>query len=296
MKDKYQSLLEDLKKALDKRDHLTEATSAFDILDTVEFAQAKEEWEGFEDTYEGQLALIEAAKDRESNAVKYIFSLLLPIITKVFWDKYLGKSSVHRARRMAQGDDKEFLGEVFMLLLDDESPLDSFDPTKYSRETNLIQKLGYYIMRYLEHLTRKLNRATTRKGLTGKLKKDEHDNLQMGSYEAHYENNDDIATEQDFLEGVAFDQWTDFVLDPTLDEQKSPTYREVLTAVLDQESFNVTQLAKSLMPERGQAAATSLLRQRLSGLKSVFDQYGISQDTFAGLLKNYGAKTLLEEL
>lgn len=268
-------------------------SALLDLSDTAEFRAAKEEWEGFEETREGQLVLIEAAKERDMGAVKYIFMLLLPQIRKAFWSYYLGPNAGARRSRLEQGAESEFLSEVFIRLLDTPSPLDSFNPDKYEGDTDLINKLGFYVQNYLKSMAIRANSKESRKGITGKIGGE--DEPSYSAYEDNEHGQEVYNAEDRALNSELFSQWVEMSTDPILDALQYPSSRDILKAILEQETFSINKLIAALAVP-GRNFGQFWMRKRLAKVKDILESYEIDREAFMTLLTYPGPVVLADEL
>lgn len=303
---------------------LREAIDTFKkLLSQSDIAEANEAWADFADDYEGQVELLQAAKDGDITAINYLYLQLIPQISSVFWNNYLGKDARHRRRRIEQGDHLAYASMVYEVLLsasiqtgDEEavkakmratsgasdveqeyealmgtaSPLRTFDPEVFDTDTNLIQKFGFYLIGALKNEATKHNRRERRGGLTGKTTGD--DEVSNVSYEATFDGDDERAHE---FAGYAAtenqDSWERFVADSALDAGREPTARDVLRDFLDQEEkFNVAEVAEKY------GATNQTIRNRLGGMADILQKHGIDQKAFGQLLSSRGGKALAATL
>jgi hypothetical protein len=305
---------------------LREAIDTFKkLLSPADIAEANAAWADETKSHVGQLALLEAAKEGDVTAVNYLYLQMIPQVSSVFWNNFLGKDPRYRRQRISQGEHLAFASMVYEVLLSasiqtgDEktvkarmksrsghddvdqayedlmgtaSPLRTFDPDVFDENTNLIQKFGFYLIGALKNESIKYNRKERRGGLTGKRGKDDVEDVKNVSYEAHFDSNDEHAHDfDDFANTENLDSWSQFVGDGALDAGKTPTARDVLRDFLAQEeNFNVSVVADKY------GATNQTIRNRLGGMADILKKHGIDQQAFGQLLKTHGGRALAAQL
>ena len=146
-----------------------------------DLAAAQEAMEGL-----SELEIIELAKNKDMDAINYIFDKTRKPIAKAFWTYYLGPDKKKWAKkRIDRGDAITYLNMVIeMLLSDDANPIKSFDPAKMqAKEGDLINKLGYYIMRYAQSASFKAIRSDKAGGITDSADNAKTQSLDSDKYE-----------------------------------------------------------------------------------------------------------------
>jgi len=305
---------------------LREAIDTFKkLLSPEDIAEAKEAWADFADDYDGQVELIEAAKEGDITAVNYLYLQMIPQVSSVFWNNFLGKDPGYRRQRISQGDHLAFASMVYEVLLsasvqtgDEEavkdrmrthsgtedvdqqyedlmgtaSPLRTFDPEVFDSDTDVIKKFGFYLIGALKNEAIKYNRRERRGGLTGKKGAGDEEDAKNVSYEAHFDANDEHSHDfDDFAKTENSESWEQFVQDPALDKGRAPTARDVLRDFLDQEEkFNVAAVAEKY------DATNQTIRNRLGGMADILKKHGIDQESFQQLLATHGGQALAAQL
>lgn len=305
---------------------LREAIDTFKkLLSPADIAEANEAWADFANDYDGQVELIQAAKEGDITAINYLYLQMIPQVSSVFWNNFLGKDPRYRRQRISQGEHLAFASMVYEVLLsasvqtgDEEavkdrmrayggtddvdqqyedlmgtaSPLRTFDPTIFDEDTDVIQKFGFYLIGALKNEAIKYNRKERRGGLTGKRGKDDAEDAKNVSYEAHFDSNDEHAHDfDDFSKTENLESWQQFVKDPALDAGRAPTARDVLRDFLDQEEkFNVSAVADKY------GATNQTIRNRLGGMADILKKHDIDQQAFQQLLASNGGQALAAQL
>lgn len=305
---------------------LREAIDTFKkLLSQSDIAEANEAWADFADDYDGQVELLQAAKEGDITAINYLYLQLIPQVSSVFWNNFVGKDARYRRQRIEQGDHLAYASMVYEVLLsasiqtgDEEavkarmkghsgaedveqeyadlmgtaSPLRTFDPEVFDEDTNLIQKFGFYLIGALKNEAIKYNRKERRGGLTGKKGAGDVEDAKNVSYEAHFDSNDEHTHDfEDFAKTENSESWSQFVKDPALDAGREPTARDVLRDFLDQEDkFNVASVADKY------GATNQTIRNRLGGMADILQKHGIDQQAFGQLLTSHGGQALAAQL
>lgn len=305
---------------------LREAIDTFkSLLSPRDIAEANKAWADFAKDHDGQVELLQAAKEGDITAVNYLYLQMIPQVSSVFWNNFLGRDPRFRRQRISQGDHLAFASMVYEVLLsasiqtgdekavkarmqgyvgasdvDQEyddlmgtaSPLRTFDPSVFDEDTNVIQKFGFYLIGALKNEAIKYNRKEMRGGLTGKRGKDDVEDAKNVSYEAHFETNEEHALDSnDFAKTENLEAWHQFVEDPTLDSGRKPTARDVLRDFLSQEEkFNVAAVAEKY------GATNQTIRNRLGGMADILKKHGIDQPAFQQLLTTWGGRKLATQL
>ena len=318
-----------------------EAINTFkELLSAREIAEATEIWEQFAGDYYGQVELLDAARSGDTTAINFLYLKLIPQITSVFWNNFLGRDAGHRQRRLLQGDQYEFASIVYQTLMsahiqnmstedalatmkgnmaslnpnsqidtfEDEyadmmgaqSPLNTFDPSHFDEETNVIEKFGYYLMGALKNESMKFNKHERRGGITGNREAGKEDVVNMSfegateglDIDADHINYSGMVDEGDFHQSENMDAWEKFAKDPELDDERfKPSTRDVLIEFLNQEDkFDVMDAANKFGTTR------MTLRSRLKGMADILEYHNIDQDTFLRLLKDNGGPKLASYL
>lgn len=296
------------------------------LLTSTEKAAAQEAWGDLADDHAGQVEILQAAKDGDITAINYLYLALIPQISSVFWNNFVGKDTRHQRRRIEQGDHLAYASMVYEVLLsasvqtgseDDvkarmknqsgysdvdaeyealmgtASPLRTFDPDVFDEDTDVIKKFGFYLIGALKNESIKYNRKERRGGLTGKRVSNDMDDAKNVSYEAHFDGAEDARTNaySDYEDTDNDESWEQFVKDPALDSGREPTSRDVLRDFLDQEDkFDVTSVAEKY------GATNQTIRNRLGGMADILQKHGIDQSAFQRMLATNGGKALAASL
>jgi len=250
-----------------------------EFLSFNEKSLAEKTWGEVVTSREGQIELLNAAKEGDPTAINYLFLKSSAILGKVFTTTFLGSNPRSIKTRIARGDQNVFVGLVYDILYgaskkDKASPLNTFDPDVFSEDTDLIKKFGYYLMRYVEAEAIRYNKAERKEGITGNISSEEERAIRK-SYSLDSEESPDIITgdvENDLAE--IKQDFKKFLEDPELNKKIGKfSLKDLFKEVVKNKDFDVSELSSTL--ELSQTRVTSLLRQ----LGELFSDYDItSQD------------------
>lgn len=139
--------------------HLTEET--YEIgrdksgRKTPEFQRAIDTWKDVVKTHAGQLELIEAMRNRETDAINYFMDRSGGIIYKNY------KKSTPAFSRGEFAENYEnayqaFVNEAYLMFLGDKSPVDTFKENRVSEDVDLIRALVIWSGRYFNKIAGKM--------------------------------------------------------------------------------------------------------------------------------------------
>lgn len=139
--------------------HLTEET--YEIgrdkrgRKTPEFQRAIDTWKDVVKTHAGQLELIEAMRNRETDAINYFMDRSGGIIYKNY------KKSTPAFSRGEFAENYEnayqaFVNEAYLMFLGDKSPVDTFKENRVSKDVDLIRALVIWSGRYFNKIATKM--------------------------------------------------------------------------------------------------------------------------------------------
>lgn len=259
-----------LEKIKEKLNRLLEASvdvnQLFDsLVSPVAAASAARKYEGKEKTREGQLEILNDAKNGDVDAVNYLYLRYLKIAKKVFWKYFIGPDKSYGMQKVYNGDITEFISAAYFLLGNTEStnPHNSFDPSVYSENTNILNNFAYYYFRYLQSAAFKILRKEGIAGLSGSgannlrnFKNEGGDeiirdnNISVESVDEYHSNDKDIATE-DFSDReinnmTASKIYNDFI--EWLRANKSERYVEIFKNMAAGESYVDTAKKLGIKP------------------------------------------------
>lgn len=267
----------DLKKLIEASES---PDSIFEGLVSIpQIAEARAKCEPLMNTREGQLKILNQARNGDESSAIFLYERYMPIIKKAFWKYYIGPNKQFSSKKLQNNDAAEFATTAFMMLISDDgtSPYRTFDPEKFSDSANLITQFAYYYYRYLQNEAFKLLRKNN-KDKTIRWAKDRKDNEDKDlnidayddstsdiSYDEYFQNNDEVATE-DFSDTnnlaqifKEFGEW--------LKANKNPKLYKLFMMRYQGESF--ADIAKALGYARGAGA-----REQFEKIKKWFkEQY-----------------------
>lgn len=150
--------------------HLTEET--YEIgrdksgRKTPEFQRAIDTWKDVVKTHAGQLELIEAMRNRETDAINYFMDRSGGIIYKNY------KKSTPAFSRGEFAENYEnayqaFVNEAYLMFLGDKSPVDSFKENRVSEDVDLIRALVIWSGRYFNKIAGKMRTDYDTAGIQG---------------------------------------------------------------------------------------------------------------------------------
>ena len=178
------------------------------------------------------------------------------------------------------------------------SPLNSFDPTAYSPETDLIPKFAWYLRGAMMNETQKKNTDQSRNGVTGSLSKEEAEAVVGATSIDSYEDPDRDLAHGDLDQGHAYvefmDAWEDFTNSPELDRGKAPTPREVLKFFLMQDTHFSSDSMKAA--EAHFDTWRNNITDRMGLVGKAMKRAGLTQEGFIQLIKTAGGTELADTL
>lgn len=160
-------------------------------------------YKDLEKTREGQLQILEEARDGDRDAIIYLYKTYLPLVLKAYWKYFIGPDKKAGSNKITQEGAQDFLTHAYELLSDtnETSPYKTFDPSKFDDNANLIKQFSYYFFRYLQNeaikLAKKYNKGAFSSYSFGKEGKNTHDmfNGDMMNPEEHRLSIDDNSEE-----------------------------------------------------------------------------------------------------
>lgn len=125
-------------------------------------------YKDLENTREGQLKILEDAKNGDKMAIIYLYKSYLPLVTKAYWKYFIGPDKKAGSNKITQEAAQDFLTHAYELLADvnETSPYKTFDPSKFSTDTNLVKQFSYYFFRYLQNEAIKLAKKYNKGGFS----------------------------------------------------------------------------------------------------------------------------------
>jgi len=218
---------------------LQETINTFNTwISPVRINKANAEYDELSKTQEGQLKILNDAKNGSTVAADYLFYQYRPIIAKAFWKYFLGPNKKYHAQRIAAEADKDFASLAYHMLLgaEDPSPYRTFQPSKFDSKANLIKQFGYYLYRYLQNEAIKLIRAESLKGMTGNVAST--DDVKVSTYDS----DEEISTQDTSITDVDFKEtWLAYLKKLKKDY---PKYYDVIK--LRSRGLNLNQIASRL--------------------------------------------------
>lgn len=216
---------------------------------------AKEKYSSLESTRDGQLKILSAARSGEEDAVIYLYDQYLPLIRKVYWKYFIGPNKNYGKDKFQQEAVYDFISTAYEMLAGhgETSPYKTFNPDKFSVETNIVKQFSYYFFRYLQNEAIKLARSMT-KGAFSNAKLNSEDSpeekVSVSSYEDYLDNSTETATD-DHAEAVTlrvmlndFKDW--------LEANKDDKYTTVWNMKF--QGYSMAEIAKALGLPREQYA------------------------------------------
>ena len=239
---------------------LLEATDAFNkYLSQSDVDKAMATYPNIKDR-KTQLKVLKDAKNGDLNAVNLLYYTYKGLTSKAFWKYYLGPDKKYWPSRLRAGEDYDFASRAYELLASPDaktSPYKTFDIKKFSPETDLIKKFGYYFFRYLQSEAFKMLRAKGMQGLSGNIPQNEE--INVASYEDVNDNSEEASSPsgtEDIDLRLTLDSFTD-----TLPAK----YKKVFE--LKRQGMGVLDIAKTL------GIAHVSVRSYLEKIKELWDAY-----------------------
>jgi hypothetical protein len=309
-----------------------ETTKAFnEVLTPAEQEKARDKWEDLAQNYDGQMQIIEAAKNGDVTAVNYLYMQLIPQIASVFWKNFLGPEAKYRQKRISEGALYDYLATVYLVLLsapysemeEDEaiskwkqnvrvnntsdnwdfsmmyddlssirSPLNTFDANYFDEDTNLIDKFGYYLMNYLKSEAKKMNYAEKRGGLTGKKRRGSEDDVNAS---VPFESIEQHVYEgpREEIENIELSSaWESFVVDiNSQTDEREPQPVDVLAEYMRNEG-------KLSVKDLAEVFDTSsqTIRNKLTKAADLMKNHNMDASDLKALLKRFGGADLADDL
>jgi len=267
--------------------------------------EARDKWDPITQTHEGEIECIDAARAHDETAINYLFLRLLPQIGKTFWTNFLGPNPAAQKHRINNEQAMEtFAGMAYEAFLNDGSeggsaPLVHFDPSKFDNQTDIIDKLGYYITSALSNESLKYNRNRDRGGFTGNIPKGDRKLATVDSLDAHLDGDGEEGTRREIADARSHtfddatanvDAWGTFCEDDDLDDagRGRVSTRQVLVSFLKVGS--TTEVAKALEIQN------SIVLSKMRNVPSILARHGLDEGSFANLLASASKDELIAVL
>jgi hypothetical protein len=131
------------------------SVNTFDtIISDSQREKARERYGHLANSQEGQIEILKAASKGTPLAAIFLYDRLQKVIAKAFWKYHMGPNKSTHHNRIKAGAAKDFVSLAFELLMDGKrspSPYTTFDPSKFSPQSDLIKQFAYYLYRYLQN-------------------------------------------------------------------------------------------------------------------------------------------------
>jgi|GEM_PF-5363502 len=274
-----------------------------DALFTDAEKQRFEKYKNLDEDFDGRVKILADAKNGDPDAINYIFYKSSALLNKVFFTNFLGPNKSSQRARIASGGFKDFVSLAYQVLKPDEgaSPLSTFDPYKFSKDTNILERFKYYYMQYLKAECKRYNKANDVGGISGYGSEnahvldfdpfnDEMSNPESDAYRVSRGekllNKNGLVSNYDDSMGLNADflkKWKALASDSDFNDFKEPKPYKVLLAVIFTLSENDTKddICKRLDTNRG------TLDNRFKTIGQFLEKYDISEKDLSEAKVNF---------
>lgn len=214
--------------------------------------KANEAWADRVKTQEGQLECLEAAENGQEEAVNYLYVRFLPLIRSAFWKYLIGPNRKYLSSKINSGEAEEFGNTAYTMIAGAESPspYKTFDPSKFSENTDLINQFSYYFYRYLQAASFKIIRAHKSGSISSSNDDEDKEKPVDISYDEYMSNSADAATPDESPRtdlNLIFDDFSEW-----LGKEKGPEYKGVFDLV--RQGYNFIDITEELELDNPQQA------------------------------------------
>lgn len=216
-------------------------------------------------TREGQEDLLKEASEGSTIAADYLFIRYRKVISKAFWKYYMGPDKKYWKARLEAGEDRDFASTAYETLVGkaDPNPYDTFKPTKFTVETDIIKLFGYYLYRYLQNEAFKIIRSSKKYGMTGNVKKGDDFSVESYHSDADPERGEKVSVGPTYVEEIEMKDTISLFLKKL--KRIKPIYYDVFKLRLT--GLTVKDVAEKL------GVTESTIRNHLASIKVLYTNF-----------------------
>lgn len=138
-------------------------------LTTFAIQKAKAKFDHLLGDVDGEISIIQAAKDGDKTASNFLFDFYKRWLGKAFFSYYVGENRKRLSGIIANGEHDDFAAECYQMFLpntDNSGPLARWDYSKQDESGKPLKSFGFYVLRYAQSIAKRLKRANSKEGMT----------------------------------------------------------------------------------------------------------------------------------